>query len=72
MSTMRLHNKKVKLNVDKILNDPKRTNKLFIDFVNNHKNDVLIAIKDKKAQYLYTFKENEVWLFDESDLILVK
>jgi len=32
--SMKLYNKKVKLNADKILSDNKRTNKLFINFVN--------------------------------------
>ena len=66
---MRLHNKKVKINSNKILKDAKRSNNLFIDFVKVNSNHILTAIQDKKSPHLYTFKEDNTWLFDETDLI---
>ena len=66
---MKLHNKKVKINSNKILKDAKRSNNLFIDFVKVNSNHILTAIQDQKSPYLYTFKEDNTWLFDETDLI---
>ncbi|MDI9519312.1 MAG: hypothetical protein QM266_08305 [Bacillota bacterium] len=68
---MRLHNKKVKINSNKILKDAKRSNNLFIDFVKVNSNHILTAIQDQKTPYLYTFEEDDTWLFDETDLIEV-
>ena len=68
---MRLHNKKVKINSNKILKDAKRSNNLFIDFVKANSSQILTAIQDQKIPYLYTFEEDDTWLFDETDLIEV-
>lgn len=66
---MKLHNKKVKINSNKILKDAKRSNNLFIDFVKANSSQILTAIQDQKTPYLYTFEEDDTWLFDETDLI---
>ena len=66
---MRLHNKKVKINSNKILKDAKRSNNLFVDFVKANSSQILTAIQDQKTPYLYTFEEDNTWLFDETDLI---
>ena len=68
---MKLHNKKVKINSNKILKDAKRSNNLFVDFVKANSSQVLTAIQDQKTPYLYTFEEDDTWLFDETDLIEV-
>lgn len=68
---MKLHNKKVKINTHKILKDTKRTNNLFINFVKANSSQILTAIQDQKTPYLYTFEEDNTWLFDESDLIKI-
>lgn len=68
---MKLHNKKVKINSNKILKDAKRSNNLFVDFVKANSSQILTAIQDQKTPYLYTFEEDDTWLFDETDLIEV-
>ena len=68
---MKLHNKKVKINSNKILKNTKKTNSLFIDFVKANSSQILTAIQDQKTPYLYTFEEDDTWLFDETDLIEV-
>lgn len=69
---MRLHNKKVKIRTDKVLNDDNRSNESFVSFVKANSNQVLTAIRDQRTPYLYTFKEDDTWLFDEHDLIEVQ
>lgn len=68
----RLHNQKVKINVNKILNNKHMKNEMFLDFVKKHKNQILIAKQDYKTPYLYHFEEDKRWLFDENFLIPVK
>lgn len=46
-------------------------NELFLNFVKSNVDEVLTAIKDDKTPYLYTFKEDDTWLFDKSYLIKV-
>ena len=68
----RLHNKKVKINVDKILNDKARTNSKFQDFVKNNKDKTFTAQTDEKMKVMYNLKEDGIWLFHEDDLEEVK
>lgn len=69
---MKLHNKKVKINADKILKNKHMKNELFLDFVKKYRNQTLIAKQDSKTPYLYHFEEDKRWLFDENFLIPVK
>lgn len=68
----RLHNQKVKINVNKILNNKHMKNEMFLDFVKKHKNQILIAKQDYKTPYLYHFEEDKRWLFDENFLIPIQ
>lgn len=68
----KLHNKKVKINIDSILKDEKRDNAKFLEFIKANKDVVFTAITDKKMNVCYTFKEDNTWLFHEDDLIEVK
>lgn len=71
----KLHNKKVKLKANKILERAKRTGyytPVFINFVKNNKNTVFTAILEEGYAKMYTFKEDEIWLFHEDDLIEVE
>ena len=70
-ASMNLHNKKVIINTTKILKNSCFTNNHFINFIKANKNCVLTAIADSKVPYLYTFKEDDSWLFDECHLIKV-
>jgi hypothetical protein len=67
-----LNNKKVKLNVDKILNNEKRNNSKFIKFVKENKDKIFTAVMNSKMNSMYNFKEDDTWLFYESDLIEIK
>jgi len=64
-----LNNKKVKLNIKKIFKDKNKRNPLFVKFIENNKDTIFTAITDNKTKSLYTFKENDTWLFYEDDLI---
>ena len=72
LNATKLNNKKVKLNVDKILQDKARANPKFVNFVKNNKNTTFTAITDKKVSTMYTFKEDNTWLFLEDDLMEVE
>lgn len=71
LKVTKLNNKKVKLNVDKIIKDKARSNPKFIDFIKNNRNTVFTAETDSKMNTMYCLKENKLWLFHESDLIEV-
>ena len=71
LNATKLNNKKVRINVDRILKDEARSNPNFINFIQNNHNTVFTAITDPHAKSMYTFKENDTWLFLEDDLIKV-
>lgn len=70
-----LDNKKVKINVDKIIDrisDKEYYNLNYLDFIEINKDKVFTAIREGKYATLYTFQEDATWLFFEDDLILVE
>jgi len=68
-----LDGKTVILDVDKILQDKKRTNSKFIKFVNENKDIHFTAQTDPKISVMYHLKEDDMkWLFYEDDLIVVE
>lgn len=71
INATKLHNKKVKLNIESILKNKERYSKIFINFVKENKNNVFTAITDKDVKSMYKLKEYPTWLFKEEDLILV-
>lgn len=68
----KLHNKKVKLDVDAILSDDKRSNVKYKAYVENSRDKTFTAVTDEKSPYGYTFKEDDTWIFFEDDLIQVE
>lgn len=68
-----LHNQKVKLNVDQLLE--KHKSALFRKFVEDNYDTVFTAIQYHKTKQLYTLKENNAaidWIFYEESLIPVE
>lgn len=64
-----LHNKKVKINVDRILTRKDTLSPLFINFVNYNKDKVYTALLEKNYTEMYILEEEPVWLFHKDDLV---
>lgn len=69
---------KVKLNYDRIMENTEGKSELYLQFVENHKDDIMTIeydVNHKDSPTIFCLKEdtNEVkWLFDISDLILME
>lgn len=71
MEEARLHNKKVKINVENILKDSSRTNSKYQSYIQANRDTIFTAVIYWKSVMVYTFKEDCTWLFYEDDLIEV-
>lgn len=71
---MKLTNKKVKIKVDNFLQHRKMFSPMFINFVEDNRDKIFIAKQEKKYKEsdIYVLKDNDIWLFHEADLELVK
>lgn len=68
---MNLKNKKVKIKYEQIMTRKNDYSQKYINFLNKNKNTIFTAKIDKKhknGKLLYTFAENDTWLFWEGDL----
>lgn len=72
LTATKLHNKTVKINISKVLEDKTRSNQKFIDFVQSSEGKLFTAQTDSKMKVMYNLKEDGVWLFHEDDLEEVK
>lgn len=64
-----LHNKKVKINADRVLNRKDKLSPLFVNFVNYNKDKTFTAMLEKNYTEMYILEEEPVWLFYKDDLI---
>jgi len=71
---MSLHNKKVKIKVDNFLEHRDMFSPMFMNFVEDNKDKIFIAKQEKKykGSDVYTFKEDNRWLFYMADLEVIK
>jgi hypothetical protein len=62
---MNLTNKKVKIIIEKFTDRKNELSQKFINFVENNQYKIFTCKQDKKYKGtdLYTFKENDTWLF---------
>lgn len=69
-----LNNKKVKIKVENFYEAKDKLSNQFLNFLRESKDVVFTAKLDKKYPngVLYTLKENDLWLFYEDDLEVVK
>lgn len=69
-----IEGKPVKIKVDQILDTKNKLSNKYIEFINENKERVFIAKKDGKHPkgVLYTFEEDDTWLFWEDDLEIVE
>ncbi len=73
---MSLHNKKVKIKVDDIIKREESPSEIyltetFLKFINDNKDKVFTAQEEEKYNFFYSLKENDDWIFFETDLELV-
>ncbi len=67
---MSLVDKKVKIKIDNLYKRKKELSNKFLDFLEENKNTIFTVKLDEKHPHgiLYTFEENDIWLFYENDL----
>ncbi len=68
---MSLHNKKVKIKTENFNGREELLSKLFLKFINENKDEVFTAKREKNTEGLYGLEENDIWTFFETDLELV-
>lgn len=71
---MRITNKKVKIKVDNFLEHRDMFSPIFINFILDNKDKIFTVKQEKKykGSDIYTFKEDDKWLFCIADLEVVK
>lgn len=72
---MNLTNKKVKIIIENFTEKRRKDlSQKFIDFIENNQHKIFTVKQEKKyiGTELYTFKEDDTWLFHVSDLRRVK
>ena len=71
---MKLTNKNVKIKVDNFLKNKEKLSPKFINFIESSRDKIFIAKQEKKykGSDIYVLKDNDIWLFHEVDLEVVK
>ena len=67
-----LHNKKVKINTNRILDRKLNYDPLFVKFITDNKDTIFTAMLEENHTETYNLKEEPIWLFHKDDLIEVK
>lgn len=64
----------MRIKYEQILSREQDLSQKYLNFLNENKNTIFTVKKDKKHPdgVLYTFKGNDLWLFHENDLEIVK
>jgi len=71
---MSLVNKKVKIKIEKFDADRDKYSNKFLKFIDENKNRIFTVKQEKKHKgtSIYTFKEDDTWLFYENTLEKIK